>query len=271
MILRNVAFVPGVLFFLCSLSVIQEAHVITLDHEGANMLDGGVFFRKEKLGNYVEATRVARHGKPPALAASVLRPGRQRCIDVNDLHCFLGHAHDAILRDTARQMGIKVTGRLGYCDGCAGGKGIHKAVAKSTSCRAEKRMQRLYVPTSAGGARYCLMIVDDATNLGWQIFLPDKSTATVTLGFPTFLSAVYVYGQPECLRADTASAFTNTEFQRLMVVNNIHPEFTSVDGPKRSGRVERKISLVAEGGHAAFLEFQTIFDSVEFLSIALNN
>ena len=80
--------------------------------------DGRVFFREEKFGNYIEATRVARREKPPALAAAVLRPGRQRWIDINDLHCSLGHAHDTVLRETARQMGINVTGRLGYWFQC---------------------------------------------------------------------------------------------------------------------------------------------------------
>ena len=83
----------------------------------------------EKSGNYVEATRVAGHEKPPALVAAVLRTGRQRWIDVNDLHCSLGHDHGAVSHETARQRSIKVTGRLGYCDGCAWGKGIRKAVA----------------------------------------------------------------------------------------------------------------------------------------------
>ena len=46
--LRKVAFVPEVLFDLCSFNVIQEEHVINLDHEGAYMLDGRVVFRKEK-------------------------------------------------------------------------------------------------------------------------------------------------------------------------------------------------------------------------------
>ena len=268
--LRTVAFVPGAYLDLCLLNVIQEEHVITLDHEGTHMLNGRVFFRKGKFGNYVEATRVARHDKPPALAAAVLRPGRQRWIDANGMHCSLGHAHDTALRETARQMGIKVTGPLGYCDGCAGGKEIRKAVATSTSCGADKGMQRRHadlagpMPTSTGGARYCLMIVDDATNMGWPVFLPDMSTATVTLGFRTFLTAVNAYGQPECLRTDNASEFTNTEFQRLMVDNNIRREFTSDDGPKCKRRVERKLALVAEGGHAAFLEFQTMFDGVEF-------
>ena len=84
------------------------------------------------------------------------------------------------------------------------------------------------------------MIVDDATNMGWPVFLPDKSAATVTLGFRTFLAAVNAYGQPECLRTDNVSKFTSTEFRRLMVDNNILCEFTSVDGQKRNGWVERK-------------------------------
>ena len=99
MTLRNVAFVPGVFFDLCLFYVIDKEHVITPDREGAHMLDGRVHFRKEKFGNYVEATRVAtRHEKPPELAAAVLRPGRQIWIDVNDLHCSLGHAHDTVFR-----------------------------------------------------------------------------------------------------------------------------------------------------------------------------
>lgn len=59
--LRNVAFVAGDPFDLCSLNVIQKEHVIALDHKGAHMLDGRVFLRRDEFGIYVEATPVARH------------------------------------------------------------------------------------------------------------------------------------------------------------------------------------------------------------------
>ena len=100
-------------------------------------MDVGSSIRKKSAAT---SRGVARHERPLELAAAVLRTGSQRWIDVNDLHCSLGHAHDVVLRETARQLGIKVMERLGYCDECAEGKGIRKAVAKSTSCRAEKRM-----------------------------------------------------------------------------------------------------------------------------------
>ena len=171
----------------------------------AHNLDGRVSFRKENFGNLVEATRVARHNNLPGLAAAVLKPGRRIWINVNDLHFFIDNANDTDLRETAGQIGIQVTGRLWCCDGRVGRSWIRKAINKSDCGRAEKQIQRLYadvegaVPTSTGGVRYCLVIVDDATNVGWPVIAAKKSTATVTLGASTFLVAVNANKQPDCL------------------------------------------------------------------------
>ena len=111
-----------------------------------------------------------------------------------------------------------MTGRLWYCDGCAGCDGIRKSVAKSTSNRAKQRLHRLFadlagpMPTSTGGAQYCLMTADDATNMGWPVFVPDKSVATFTRGFRTSRAAVNAYSMPACLRTDNGLEFTNKKF-----------------------------------------------------------
>lgn len=82
--------------------------------------------------------------------------------------------------------------------------GVRKAIAHSTSCRAEERLQRLYadlagpMPTSDGSAQYCLMIVDNDTNMAWLVFRPNKSTATVTHASPMFLAAINTSGKPAC-------------------------------------------------------------------------
>ena len=102
-------------------------------------------------------------------------------------------------------------------------------------------MQRLFadiagpMSKSTGGAQYCLMIVDDATNMGWPVFLPDKSTATVTNGFRTFLPAVNAYGTPESLRVDNDPEFTNKEFQKLMTDNNIRREYNPLTVRRTTG------------------------------------
>ena len=41
-------------------------------------------------------------------------------------------------------------------------------------------------------------------------------------------------------------------------------EYTPVDGTKRNGRVERKLTLIAEGARVAWLEFPHHFPGLEF-------
>ena len=89
-----------------------------------------------------------------------------------DLHYALGHAHEGILRATAKDMSTKVTGTLGFCGGCASAKGIKTSVPKSTECKAKRPLERLFADLtgpktpSVGGSRYCLMIVDDYSGMG---------------------------------------------------------------------------------------------------------
>ena len=85
--LREVSFVPGLWYELISFNIIQETEDIVLNKTGAHMLRRRVHFDKEKNGNYVQATRMARGSRgPPAMVAAVMRPGRQRSMNINDMH-----------------------------------------------------------------------------------------------------------------------------------------------------------------------------------------
>ena len=72
------------------------------------MLDRTLSFLRRDAGSYVEATRVV---ETPIVAAE-LAPGKMRRTDINDLHVSPAHSHADTLRETARQMGIKVFGEL---------------------------------------------------------------------------------------------------------------------------------------------------------------
>ena len=89
---------------------------INLVYDGAHMLDEHVLSHKEAVGKNVDVSRVARHENPSALAAAVSRPGRQRWIDVNDLHSSLGRTHNAVpvIRESTRQWASR---RTDICDG----------------------------------------------------------------------------------------------------------------------------------------------------------
>ena len=83
------------------------------------MLDGVLSFLRREAGSYVEATRVV---ETPIISA-VLAPGKMRRTDVDDLHVSPAHSHADTLRETARQMGIKVFGELVPCARCSEAEG----------------------------------------------------------------------------------------------------------------------------------------------------
>ena len=171
--LRDVPFVPDLWYELMSFNIIQETEDIVLNKTGAHMLRGRVRLDKEVNGNYVQATRVARGSRgPPAMVVAVMRPGRQRSMNINDIHYSLRHANDATLRETAKQLHLKLIGHRQYCSGCGEAKAIRAAVFKTTSFRAARPLERLFADLtgpfspSAGGARYCMLLLDDYSNVG---------------------------------------------------------------------------------------------------------
>ena len=192
----------------------------------------------------------------------------------------LGHAHEGNLRETAKQMGIRLTRTLVPCSECAAAKGFHRSVSRSTSRRATKPIELLYVdlsgamPASTGRSLYCFFIVDCYSNLGWPIFLKDKSAGTATHAFRVFLATIKPlrekHGEPGALRTDNGTEFVNESFANLLVKYGIRREFTSVDGPMRNGRVERRIALVKEGARAAWLGFPRLIPDVRFPSRAMH-
>ena len=113
MTLTNVAVVPGLAFDIMSFSRMQEKHEIILNGAGASMLGGRVRFKTFRAGNFIQATRVPHADAsphPPAMVAAMMRPGAPSSMNVNDFHNSLGHANINTLYETAKQMGIKLTG-----------------------------------------------------------------------------------------------------------------------------------------------------------------
>ena len=113
MILTNVAVVPGLAFDIMSFNRMQERHEIILNRAGASMLGGRVRFKKFRVGNFIQATRVPHDDarpQPPTMVAAMMRPGPSSSMNVNDFHNSLGHANVKALYETAKQMDIKLIG-----------------------------------------------------------------------------------------------------------------------------------------------------------------
>ena len=275
MTLEDVAVVPSLAFDLMSINCIQERYDVLMNRGGAWLLNARVHFVKSPTSNYIAATRVKhRSADPPAMVAAMMRPGPQRSMDCDDLHFSPGHTNDDNARETAKQRGTKVTGVRGSCDGCGESKAIRCAVPKETTHKAERPMKCVFVDlagpflASAGEARYCMVMVDDCTNVGWTLFLGDKSGDTLCQGFRSWHTAVKstaaIHGGLEIARFDNGNEFTINDFRKLLTELGVAVEYTPVDDAKRNGRVERKLALIAEGARAAWLEFRRHFPDLEF-------
>ena len=296
--LKNVAVVPGIWFDLISFNQIQETHLVLLDKEGAHILGSKIFFTKHANENYVQATKVAHHGSPavclnpgmpattvpsatvpPAMAAAVLRPGATTSADINDRHASLGHAHEGNLRETAKQMGIRLTGTLVPCSECAVAKGIRRSVSRSTARRQTARASiRRSLRYYAGLYRRVVLLLLHR-GLLLQLGVADIPEGQIRRhrhprlprlsgGHQATAGEARGAGSPPHRQRGTE--FVNEPFANLLAKHGIRREFTSVDGPKRNGRVERRIALVMEGARAAWLGFPRLFPDVRLPGRAMH-
>ena len=101
-----------------------------------------------------------------ALAPGLLKHGKE--VDINHLHVLLAHAHTSVLKATAKQHGIRLTGKLVSCLACSLAKG-YRAPTHHATRRATQPLGFIHIdidgpyPTSLGGSRYVLMFVGFAS------------------------------------------------------------------------------------------------------------
>ena len=108
------------------------------------------------------------------LAAAALTPESQehgKEVDTNHLHVSLAHAHASVLKATAKQHEICLTEELVSCSACSRAKGHRAPTPHHAKRRAKQPLILVHIdtagpyPTSLGGSRYVVMMVDSASRL----------------------------------------------------------------------------------------------------------
>ena len=96
-----------------------------------------------------------------AVVARGLKPTND--VDINDFHCTTAHAHPRLLRESAKQQGVKLKPgvKLLPCVGCSAAKGFSAPEKKTTHKRSDKIHGRGFVDStgkkdvvSDGGKQY---------------------------------------------------------------------------------------------------------------------
>ena len=159
---------------------------------------------------------VCRIGTP--LAAAALTPGplkHGKEVDINHLHVSLAHAHASVLKATAKQHGIRLTGELVSCSACSRAKSHQTPTPHHATRRATQPLGLVYIgtagpyPTSLGGWRYVAMFVVSASRLQRPYGVCEKSTAAIFSVVKRFGADI---GVPRAFRTDNGTEYSNSMF-----------------------------------------------------------
>ncbi len=104
-------------------------------------------------------------------------------VSINQFHELLGHPSESKMRFIAKYYGVKLTGKLEVCPHCAQAKARQANIPKEVPNKNKTEVpgQRLHMDISLikarsfGGAKYWLLVLDEATGFVFSFFLKQKN------------------------------------------------------------------------------------------------
>ena len=210
---------------------------------------------------------------PPPLAAASLIPGplkHGKEVDIDHLHVSLAHAHASVLKATAKQHGIRLTGELVSCSVCSRAKGHRAPTPHHATRQATQPLGLVHIdtdvpyPTSLGGSRYVVMFVDSASRLQRPYGVREKSAAAILSVVKRFVADM---GVPRSFRTDNGTEYSNSMFVDFCNGLGIRRELASPYTPQQNGPVESAISRAFKAGHATRLGIPQLYPDIRLEEI----
>ena len=178
-----------------------------------------------------------------------------RSIDINTLHRRLGH----LGIDNCRLMvnhrlvdGVdKIVGKEVFCEGCAYGRSKRKS-HPSTGTITKRRLERIHIdlcgpiPTSLGGNKYFLLIIDEHTHYSWVEFLQKKSDAFTRLKKWKLEAEQETDQKLQHLKSDGGKEFGSKEFKEWLTSEGVIHEMSAPYEHEQNGLAERGIQNVSQ-------------------------
>ena len=192
-------------------------------------------------------------------AHAVIEQGKS--IPIWKFHQMTGHTGEHLLRTTAENMGIKLTGKLEPCEICAQVKIRQANIPKKKEKQVPSRPgYRLFIDISSfkhesmGGKRHWLIAVDEFSDCSHSFFLKRKSDQLVMI--PIWIKGLKTkYGiDVKYIRLDNSGE--NRSLQKECEKQNLGIlfEFTAPGTPQQSSVVERKIPTLMGRSRAMMIE-----------------
>jgi hypothetical protein len=175
--------------------------------------------------------------------------------DVWRWHERLGHVNFGSLEKMGRLEMVRGLPPIShveqFCDTCVLAKHRCGVFPKQSKYRADKALELVYgnlygpvKPTTPGGWRYFLLLVDDATRYMWVVLLTVKSEAS------SAIKRIQAVAEKDCgrklrvLRTDNGEEFTAVEFAAYCADEGVTRHFSTPYTPQQNGVVERRNQTV---------------------------
>ena len=192
-------------------------------------------------------------------AHAVIESGKS--IPMWKFHQITGHTGEHLLKTTAENMGIKITGKLEPCEVCTQVKIRQANVPKRKQKQVPSRPgHRMFIDISSfkhesmGGKRHWLIVVDEFSDYSHSFFLRRKSDQMVVI--PTWIKGLNSkYGiVVKNIRLDNSgenrSHQKECERQNLGIIF----EFTAPGTPQQNSVAERKIPTLMGRSRAMMIQ-----------------
>lgn len=205
--------------------------------------------RIETKTGYVVGAEITPNASDTEFATPTL--SETKPVDVNEFHKLLGHPSESKMRFIAKYYGVKLTGKFEVCTHCAQAKARQANIPKEVpeEDKTEVPGERLHMDISSikarsfGGAKYWLLIIDEATGFAFSYFLKRKNeTAQIVVNL---IKHLHTKGKTtKYIRCDNAGENLATERLCNQQGLGIDFEYTAPNSPQQNGRVERRFATL---------------------------
>ncbi|CAI7728504.1 unnamed protein product [Closterium sp. NIES-53] len=244
--IRNVLHVPGLKVNLLSVTQLAKKGVkVTIDDAKMNLFWQGKQFAQGVLNG--ELYQLKTH---PRVASSNVAQGSKATLKV--WHNRLAHANYESVKELANKglaKGFDVAAgddEKGVCVACVEGKMARKPFGSRTSPLAKDPLALVHMDvcgpmrhTSKGGARFLLVMLDDATRMCWTRLLKAKGDVTKAIQEWALEVCDDDKKRIKAICTDGGGEFVNAELEKWMKSKGIKHDVTTPYTPQHNGAAER--------------------------------
>lgn len=250
--LTNVYYIPKLKSNIISLGQIDE--------NGGHVFIGGGFL---KVYDDLNRLTIKVMRQPNRLFVAKLQVAEKVCLmthmtNQNWLwHARCGHLNFQALAKMSKQRMVEglpeITQTNQVCDGCVVGKQHRLPFPHTATFRAKERLALIHgdlcgpiSPTTPGGNKYFMLLVDDCSRFMWIFLLKGKGEAFEVFKRFKKLAESESGERLKCFRTDRGGEFNSTEFKKYCEEKGVKRHFTAPFSPQQNGVVERRNQTVLE-------------------------